>query len=284
LLEGWQASHFATHCITLPGCAQPDPAGQGGNRAQLTASINTMVKQLARITLDCLCYALLPKCSSDPCDDRLILACVTIRDGRIIDICNYSCRSFAGNFPALKYWFGFLADSSLEVITRICCATTREAGVAFLNNGIATNAAYAGGFTTPGLDIANPDTLSQVIFNLQSVTSGLSLEQLTPLFNPAALPLSSMIGQSPGQAQERLKAAGIESTVRQVATTDDVPASGNLFDNVLALPGQRVIIYQARDQVAGIAIYDDRAALRDSTDRIAQLERDVEMLKASIRQ
>lgn len=43
---------------------------------------------LINMAINCLCYEVLPKCPTDVCEDRLMLACVTVRDGRVIRVCH----------------------------------------------------------------------------------------------------------------------------------------------------------------------------------------------------
>src|SRR5262249_43902002 len=112
VLELLDNASFLTHCnLPVPACTPPpvvDPNGAGGNiaqwRADTVAAINTMIAILGIYLQDCACAALLPPCGDDPCDGRLILACVTVRNGKVVDICNFSCRQFAGAFPTLTYW------------------------------------------------------------------------------------------------------------------------------------------------------------------------------------
>ena len=72
---------------------------------------------------ECVCHQLLPPCPADPADDRLILACVTIKDGKIIDICNFNCRKFAGAFPSFFYWLSIVPIVPLirSVVDSFCC-------------------------------------------------------------------------------------------------------------------------------------------------------------------
>ncbi|MFF5289014.1 hypothetical protein [Paractinoplanes globisporus] len=70
---------------------------------------------------DCICFALMPPCPADPCDDRVILGCVEIRDGAIVEVCGWSGRRYAGSFPALAYWLSF-GPALAWAICRLCCA------------------------------------------------------------------------------------------------------------------------------------------------------------------
>lgn len=78
---------------------------------------------LVQYVIDCFCQALLPPCPPDPQDDRLVLACLTVKNGKIIDICNFSCRHYAGSFPAVNYWLSLVPVIPLitDALARFCC-------------------------------------------------------------------------------------------------------------------------------------------------------------------
>jgi hypothetical protein len=76
-----------------------------------------------QLILDCICHAFLPQCGPDPCDDRVEIACVTVKGGKITDICNHSCRHYAGAFPSTFYWLSLVPVLPLigRVLAAICC-------------------------------------------------------------------------------------------------------------------------------------------------------------------
>lgn len=73
--------------------------------------------------IDCVCQQLLPKCPPDPLDDRLILACLTIVDGKITNICNFGCRRHAGAWPTIYHWLSIVPVLPLlgVLIEYLCC-------------------------------------------------------------------------------------------------------------------------------------------------------------------
>lgn len=89
-----------------------------------TAVIECLINALLDYIVGAVCLKLLPPCPPQPCDDRLILACVTVRNGKIVHICNFSCRHYAGSFNSLMYWTSIVPIVSLiaEVVRSICCA------------------------------------------------------------------------------------------------------------------------------------------------------------------
>jgi hypothetical protein len=79
---------------------------------------------IVQYILDCVCESLMPPCSPDPVDPRLILACVTVKDDKILRICNFACRKYAGSFPALAYWLSAVPIIPLigTFVKLLCCA------------------------------------------------------------------------------------------------------------------------------------------------------------------
>lgn len=70
-----------------------------------------------RMLRDCICRALLPPCP--PCDDTsVLLACLTMQDCQVIDICNLE-RKFVLTGPNLRYWLPL--DLVGDVFEALCC-------------------------------------------------------------------------------------------------------------------------------------------------------------------
>ena len=89
----------------------------------MLASICCLTERLIQYAADCICQAFLPPCPANPQDDRLILACLTIKNGKIIHICNFSCRHYAGSFPSFYYWLSLVPIIPIfgKVLQYICC-------------------------------------------------------------------------------------------------------------------------------------------------------------------
>lgn len=133
----YEENPFNVHCD--PRCApctpvQPPsndtsiPGGGSGNTgqtsdAQLSETLCCLVERLVQYFIDCVCQVLLVPCPPSPQDDRVVLACLTIRKGKIVDICNFSCRHYAGSFPAVKHWLSLFPVLPLigRGVARFCC-------------------------------------------------------------------------------------------------------------------------------------------------------------------
>lgn len=70
--------------------------------------------------IDCVCDAVLVPCSSCECDQGVILACLTVKNDKVIKICNL-CRTQVLTGPAIRYWFGPLFKGVGSMLERLCC-------------------------------------------------------------------------------------------------------------------------------------------------------------------
>jgi hypothetical protein len=92
-------------------------------KSQAQVAIQSLVAVVWSYIVGCLCQRLLPTCPPDPCDDRLILACLTIVDGKIVSICNYGCRTYAGSWPTFNRWLSLVPVLPLlgVLLEYLCC-------------------------------------------------------------------------------------------------------------------------------------------------------------------
>jgi hypothetical protein len=145
VLARLQGANGTTHCQMLRALAEvtlPPPApvtdisvtaGAGSSAANAAAILAYVTQAKAatmdilaaffQLLIDCVCRAFLPKCPEDPCDDRVEIACVTVKAGKIIDICNHSCRRYAGAFPSTFYWMSLVPVIPLagRLLAALCC-------------------------------------------------------------------------------------------------------------------------------------------------------------------
>jgi hypothetical protein len=56
--------------------------------SQMQQAVLDTAELLMNLFINCVCYEVLPKCPTEVCEDRLLLACVTVRDGRVIRVCH----------------------------------------------------------------------------------------------------------------------------------------------------------------------------------------------------
>jgi len=72
---------------------------------------------------DCLCHHFLVKCPECGPDDKIYLACVSVRDRQVYKVCNFSQRKYVKSFPTVGYWLSIVPimpfiDKAIELF---CC-------------------------------------------------------------------------------------------------------------------------------------------------------------------
>jgi hypothetical protein len=108
----------------LVGAVFEPEAGEDSSYASAVARTVAEVQALVlRHLIDCICLALMPPCPPDPGDDRLVLGCVTVRDGHIVDVCNWKGRRQAITWPVVRWWLSALPlEAALwRLLERLCC-------------------------------------------------------------------------------------------------------------------------------------------------------------------
>jgi hypothetical protein len=114
-----------THCSQLDSVLEvPEPQPVYTNELGLTQvgilarSANSLSSTLSRLVQSCFCNALIPPCPS--CDDRgVLLACVTLEDCKVKDICNLD-RQFVLSPVTIRYWIPEISRIG-RAIERACC-------------------------------------------------------------------------------------------------------------------------------------------------------------------
>ena len=77
---------------------------------------------------DCICDHLLVKCPTCDEDDKLYLACISIRNGAVYKVCNFSKRRYVKSFPTIGYWASILPVIPLlhQRLEEFCCMILPE--------------------------------------------------------------------------------------------------------------------------------------------------------------
>jgi len=80
----------------------------------------SLLAMLIQLLVDCFCNALLVKCPECKEGEGVVLACITIRGGKIEKICNIVRKQLITG-PALQYWMQPLFSSVETLLDFICC-------------------------------------------------------------------------------------------------------------------------------------------------------------------
>jgi hypothetical protein len=222
-----------------------DPTGTVGNKAALDAT-KELFRLYAQLLIDCLCNAFLMPCG-DCCEpEYVLLACLKVRDGKIISICN-QVRTQVITGPNTRYWLQPLFDAIRSLMEYLCC--TLDLTKIF---GQDATFAAAGARHEQGLGAFNA---------VQSYSSSWMQQLKTHLtsFRPEmeGAPIN-MVGyyQRPiDEVQLKLHDLGI-ATVPHAAAAEDAYAFTNIFHQALSVPrGSTVELLVTPDnRVAGIRL------------------------------
>lgn len=101
---------------------------------RLQAAALALVQLVLLYLRDCICAKVLPPCP-DGCDDRVMLACVTVRDGRVVRICNLACRRYAGSFVSREYWMP-IGPVLSWLAALVCCFPLPARKLAQVDDGV----------------------------------------------------------------------------------------------------------------------------------------------------
>jgi hypothetical protein len=126
-MRSWLIEHLDragnTHCTLLKKvCTAPAPICHADSVQPEAQAISSTAEAFScavrEVLKDCICNALIPTCSS--CDDtRVLLACLTVEDCAVIDICNLE-RKFVVTGANLRYWIPELGQLG-EALEEWCC-------------------------------------------------------------------------------------------------------------------------------------------------------------------
>lgn len=230
-------------------------------RNEMLAAYADLLAGLLQYLKDCLCDRLLVDCPTCDEDDRVYLACVSIRDGQVYRVCNFSKRKYVKSFPTVEYWLSLVPVLPLVgvLVEKFCCLVLPDAFGRF-------EPATQGRDTT--LSAARLGSITSVLgrADTKSIFDGLGdrfdlagrfagdwmrapiedVKQTQP-----SVRRDEVFGQSLDDARARLENGG--ATVAGVEKYDPGAA---LFDAVRPgavpgklAPGERVILYQDAEGV-----------------------------------
>jgi hypothetical protein len=263
-------------------CPQPN-ADVVVDQQQAQATLKDLATLLIEYIRECICHALLPPCPCDPCDDRLIIACVTVKNGKIIDICNFGCREFAGSFPSLYYWLSAvpIVPAIEFIVDRLCCGPTLLHENSPLVNelgkwmdmvdpaGNVRQTVAAGNFALPKM----------LLDRVKAVPAQFSASQLAKAIPADSVNLAPLKGQTIASAGSTLDRSKIAYVEHKVVSSTDVPPSLAL---PVVKPGEKVIIYTDGTNILDVRPYPVEQQLADHVQQIDDLRKQITTLHATV--
>lgn len=92
-------------------------------RQDIIAAFLDLAGGLMQYLKDCFCDHLLVSCPECDEEDELYLGCVSIREGEVYKVCNFSRRKYVKSFPTVGYWLSLIPIAPLidVAVERFCC-------------------------------------------------------------------------------------------------------------------------------------------------------------------
>jgi hypothetical protein len=274
-------NQFLTHCTlldTLAGVPVPLP-GPNTTVDVYNNAVAQIVGVLTQAKLDCLCTALLPTCPPDPCDDRLILACLTVQNGVITNICPFEGRQQLVGFTALNYWLGPLFSNIMQVLDTalegLCCQNALTKNTRLFPTSVAYDRTNV---TSDG--ISNPAMLNRAFSTLLAQKLGAATVNLISP-QARAVDLRPFVGQSSQQAVAALTKQGF--TVFSKDVSDDLSwdataiATASQFAPAAVSTGQALTLYTKGGVLIALEVTDPTTALQN---QVAALQARVDQLSS----
>ncbi len=233
---------------TLNNETIPKPNGTDGYPGQVQTIVTGIVKQLTSLLLDCFCLSLLPTCPPDPCTNCLVLACVTVQNGEIVDICHFGGgRQQVVSFPSLGYWlslFGLNTSTLTNLLEGLCCGTADFTKY--------YQSAYAPAENLTASNVFGPAMLNQTLSAALTQTLGATVVNAAA---PGArtVDLRPLVGLSVEQVSGAVKNYGLASNTVEAsaAWTDTVAAQGQAVAPAAFPADQSVTILTRNNLVIG---------------------------------
>jgi hypothetical protein len=241
-------AYQASACPTPPN-QQAGTATNAQYLASVQETIQASVLAIFEAFRECVCHALMPPCPTDPTDDRLILACLTVKDGAILDICNFGCRTFAGSFPSLFYWLSAVPILPLlkKLVDDFCCSAQKpnQQRPRILAHDTTASSPSALQKTFMEGNFALPKQMLQHLGDLAQKFSFQHLEQSVP---GDQVNVATLVGMKTQDAARALESQKVTFELRSIVTRSEIPFSTTTF-TPFAAGGDHVVLYETDGSV-----------------------------------
>jgi hypothetical protein len=265
-------------------------------RADVINAFADLLGGLIQYLKDCFCDHFLVNCPTCDEDDKLYLACITIKDGQVFKVCNFSLRRYVHSFPTVEYWLSVIPIIPLikKAVETFCCTAlpgffskfsafkpqTTEGEVQITNNTLKSAQIQQGvtfaqqtdfrGATTRAMTTAAPG--GQLLTDLFTNKAKQAL-----VTQPSAIQHADVTDKPADEARQKLEDSKI--IVETVQPYDPNKAGRNLIRFAEAPPqleaGMRVNLVTKDDKVLFYTLADEPSA------PVAELRDQVEAARAT---
>jgi hypothetical protein len=236
--------------------AKPTAKLPDESNAVYLARSGTAVRRLLLLAVlyarDCICKAMLPPCPPCSDDDRLILGCVTFRDGKAQSICNLSCRKYAGSFVNREYWLPVMPVLTWVTGLFCCLPILRDQRGDRRDLEMLISAHDPDGVLREALMDNDFAAVREMFTRAGSVRAALrrTAARLAPeRWTSGRISLTDVLGTDVQTARTLLAKRNVDVTEVTVASRDDIPLRGMGLLPLVVL-GSRVTAYVVDGRIA----------------------------------
>ena len=103
-------------------------SGLAPYRDQMLLAFVDLFGGLLQYLKDCLCDHFLVNCPECDEEDKIYLACISIRKEEVYQVCNFSRRKYVKSFPTVEYWLSLVPVIPLvgKFVEKFCCTILPE--------------------------------------------------------------------------------------------------------------------------------------------------------------
>lgn len=93
-------------------------------RAGVLNAFADLLGGLLQYLKDCFCDHFLINCPTCDETDKLYLACITVKNGKVFKVCNFSLRKYVHSFPTIEYWLSVVPVIPMikMAVEKFCCS------------------------------------------------------------------------------------------------------------------------------------------------------------------
>jgi hypothetical protein len=270
--ELYRKDPLHTGCILPQRLSQIDCSPQAQDEStvlyanRLGAAMYALGGLAAEYLRDCLCYNMMPPCPPAPCDDRVVLACMTVKNGAVVSICNFDCRRYAGSFVSRNYWLP-IGPLLTHLGALLCCFPLLERPPRQVGNDVS----YTGGRFSALFAAVRRDDFALVkmwrtrlgdLAGRFRPTTVLDKVESTAAATAEQVPLADYVGQPVDTAVAALESQRVTAHTVEVADPSSAPI-GALIPAVAA--GGAARLYVHNGQVVAAEPAEAQAAAEGTT-------------------
>ena len=261
-------------------------------RAGWMTVLNEVLRRLLQRLKDCVCEHLLVDCPTCDERDRLILACVEIRAGRVYHICNFHRREVV-TFPKLFYWLSSVPVIPLvtNLIESACCAVLARGAAGSSKTGGSFASARVVNESAMRLQTADFAKVQSALTSYLRMTSSFGGEALLRRLGATqdlnqSVAADRIVNRAPATARRTLSDAGVRVARvvpleeafdgKEITRVGTAPVALNAGDQVDLFTRNGKVVFYAAAKTATIEAEGQGAVRSDAGDeltrRVGELE------------